>query len=565
MIVKSELIKLKNFSELRKMNYSKLCKIKPNSEISYYLVLRASIILGKFREALSIFNEANKKKILSKNTTLLIQLQLTLYRDRDFTKTSEFIKTLSQKEIKDSFLSGELNFIIGYFYSLQDLNQAAIIHFHIAHNKYHTLNLNGHSAISIFNAAVCSNHLGETASFHKSLKDLEGLSTSFPEIIAIKQVYLRLRVYANLDEENYEKAKEHLAEAICLYKKDERLSDMAAMTCNMGYLLLKKNNLYEFTHISFPHEVKSIHRKVFMALTEISKIGLLNPTQPLQLIKKWKSELLPSVHMLFLIDLICEKIIKISDPVLLKKVSILGQRLSLEKQQVLKLVDLRYYEIYARIQLNELKKAHMLLNQYQTESNSDAKLMKIQFLWNLIRERKDTLFEDHLYTLEFSLLTKKMIINHKLLLKRERPILYKAFISLLDDQRGLELHQLFEKVYGSEFHSESHLNRLNALVVRMKSYLPASHLIIRKNKRITLSPLIKIKNIDLSLSKEERLLKIEKFIEASKAPLSMANIEGHFNCSRRTIQLDLKDLIHQGSIRTTGSTKGRRYMRTQHA
>lgn len=560
-------------SELARADYQSILSASQRAESArdHYLVIRAAIILGDLstaRRQLAEFREC-----LGNFLSSFLQLQIDSVEGlRRSLTLLEYLKLANQVP-EDDFLRGEFHLMVGYTHNAQDEFQQGIRHHRLACEFYARAGLRAQEAVAWFNLCVSYNHLNEKSLFELAFEQLKILAQQI-QVPHVQLIYQRMLVYRLVDREEYEKAEELLTPLLTLARRENRLRELGGLSCLHLYLLIKTKSP---TGESFMDSIAgerarfaSEHRSVLGELDQVSRESLLNAKTARARIARWKRLNLSGVNWLFLLDILCENLLRSSAYEELTTVARLATRLSIQKQQALCRVDFRYYEVLGLSRSGLNSRAERILTMYRSDAERDVSPRRIQKADAAsieIRQCQKRQTEDSRPLPKTSTLILDPVAHTLVLNRRKKDIsrqpLVTRFLALLIQSQGeLPIGELFTRLYQLEYNPLRHERRLSSLIDRTRKVLGQPGLVLRREGRVFMKPGL-ITHLESSRLTEYAQVKrqagIIKALTQAGQPLPISELESRFDYCRRTLQIDLKQLTATRRIRSTGSTRSRRY------
>jgi hypothetical protein len=444
----------------------------------------------------------------------------------------------------------------------------------LAKGYYAMAEMKGAEAHALFNLCVSYNHLNEKELFDIVFANLKQLAIKEKEESALYP-YQRILVYLRINKEEYSKAFQETSELFEMAKSQERYRDYASLVCLLFYLSIKCHETEAFYELQ--QQIKTIPslliKHYYLAIKEFGYLeqkGFFTPPEVNDTLNRWKKTITDHISLIYLMDLLSEKLLRSRDYERLLKVSRLGSLWATEKEQALSLIDFRYYEAIAYLRLGYSEKAATLIQSYRSDAVADQmtnRLKKAIQLENELTQIRNPISSEHLTETSDSPFTLDPI-QHRVTFDSQtvdlsrKPLIEKFLVVLTREKKMVEIDTLFEEVYGYAFDPIRHERKMNSLIERVRKALGGIHRILRRDKKIGLHPKYR-PSLQNSTATENSILKrhhqILKILSLSKGPVTISELEGRFDFSRRTLQLDLKHLTATKAIRNEGNTKKRRY------
>lgn len=540
-----------------------------------YLVVRSCFVLGRYAEAQKWLEQYDADLKKHPFLRVFLLLQLNLYRREQLGEVALSFARLAGQLPSDPYLQAEYHYIFGFLHNLMDEYRVGSRHHQLAADFYRSINLPGFECQAIFNLCVSLNHLNDRQGFELAFKRIAEVAAQFP-ISTTQLFYKRLRVYKKVDAEDFAGALRDTDCILGLCETEGRLRDLGGMFFLKSYLLckLKQAKKWEELQKKIDDKLMSLtpeHRAAIGELRALNALGEVTSSVAQTCIQRWSRERLPSIHHLFLFGILIDRIALSSDAELLVKISHQANQFALAHQQALNLMDFRRHEVEGYIRLGKLKRAAMLLSAYRNDAAKERSVAKLAYSRDLEclldAARSKQAGEVTQETTRGAVLLidpsgHVMTYRGRTISLKDSPLVGTLLKTLVEVRKPLSIPDLFEMIYRLPFNAFLHQSRFNSLLDRARNLLGDSSVVHRSEGRICLDPQVEsrleVHSVPdhLVLNRRDLLIKV---IGKTGGTVSISELEGHFDCTRRTLQLDLKYLVTKRVLHCTGGTKKRRY------
>jgi hypothetical protein len=545
---------------LKDQNYSQIIQQSEQAQsvIEKYCVLRSAFILG---DKLKCEQFLEKYKTISELEPFCLAQQLA-YHQGQWREGFEVLMPL-KKTPQETFLMAETHFLLGFFLSSQCLFNLCPPYYKNAIEGYTSMGLINHASHAYFNLCIAFDHLKEKHLLAKTEKQFSNLVRANPSAKIATLLFERLKACFYLDREEFEMALKSYEKLITKYSALNRSRDLGAALWVKAYLVdkLSRNEKVESQpQLTLPHQ-KAI--ELFQWLEQGEGFDFSSTKAAL---KKFLAEGVLGVCIPYWLERVCasfEKNKKYSDLLNCARYAI---DFCIKSQLDPYLIDFQYYEILSRLKLGDNSQAQYLLALY-TEDNIENKF--------LARVKKSKKLKE-MISLEFNFKGRPLALNIELDLNRHvlmvnglekklAALLEKALLTLLNNH-SCTLDQFFYEVYGVEYRPWNHERRLSTLIDRLRVLFGFKNSILRNNKEICLEERfrkIKIRARYGRIGKEKRKLQLEQKLKKIQRPVSISEIQNIVTIPRRTLQLDLSDMVKEGYLFSSGVRRNKKYWISQ--
>jgi len=562
---------------LKAQNYKEIVRLAPtaSSQMEIYLVFRVCAILGLRDEFAK--NEVVFTRQLSEDLFLsrLVGIQKTAYLQGQWKRANQQIQYL-RGLTENPFLATEINFLMGFFSTSECHFSLCLPYYREAIRSYVSLGLPNHAAHAYFNLCVGFDHLRERDLLKETLQEFSKHVARNPEAQIAGLLLLRMKACWDLDEENYASALLKFQNLWHEYERHERYRDMGAVAWVQAYLLLKLKDSQAWNQFLLQiEEKKALFSQAhlaaiegFIKLSKISDGAHLHATAIL--VESRRSKILDAAYP-FWLDLMCEQLEKRGQFEDLLKLSKFAQSFCVKKQQDIYLIDFRYYEILSRIQLYDQISARYLLNLYLKDAEQECFQKRIKKASNLdillaskqgMRKPVVDFYQSPGVQIVFDKVRHELFLNGWKKDLKNYPMVEKGLWLLGESSSGVAIEEFCEKVYEQPYSPLMHERRISSLIHRMRLILGSKNSVIRREGLITLdSSFFKIKKVSTlgRLAKEKRKSWLLKQIKKQAKPLAVSEIQTLASYPRRTLQLDLFEMVREGFLSSTGIRKAKKY------
>ncbi len=548
------------------------CESSVQSDLEKYLVVRANLILGEYPQATRCFQRFFPSVDSAGFIARFLQAQLALFCRADYSEALHLFYDLEREGSSDPYLEGEFHFLFGYLHNLRDEYQLGLRHHLRAVDAYSRADLSACQSIALFNLCVAYDHLNERHLLNRTLDRLERLTASMPDRVPTYSV-MRLQTYRKIDQEAYSDALGPCLEVWRRYLAEGRYRDLGDMAAHILYLYLKTGNWEAFSvFLSDLEELlpkfSDIQQSAVQEFRWLGGVGVLSGGDGLEALERWKSLRLTSVRTLFLMELALERLMRGGDYEALLQFSKKAEHYALKTQHALTVVDFRYYEIVARMRLGQLEKARSVWSMYRSDAQAEGAEARIQKATLLLSELDSAYSPGPSSAGE---VPRSLVVDEaggvvevdgtRMCLNR-RPLVLKLLKILALSKKPIPMGEVFESLYSIPFHSLDHEKRVSSLIDRARQVLNHVGAILRVDGSLRLAPHIHAEVIATGSSAgaiTRRRLDILALVHRAAKPMSISEIESRFDCTRRTLQHDLKYLVRNNALQVSGGTRQRKY------
>ncbi|MBI4403596.1 MAG: HTH domain-containing protein [Deltaproteobacteria bacterium] len=557
---------------LKQLNYQAVLAIEAargtKDQFEAYLVVRAAIILGQFEKATGLL--AKYIDTLEGEESFFVKFlrqQLQFYSEARNQDACMAFLSLRPAIPLDTYFQAEFHFVLGYVFNELDEYKQGTRYHRLASELYAQAGLQACQAIALFNLCVSYDHLNEKSLLEATIQTLGRLADSTLSK-PVRSAYLQLSAYGKRAREDFEGTYQDVRTLLDLEKEAGRYRDCADLACLCAYLLLKLNKNDEFDAFIDRNKAENyfsqLTRGTLSEYEVVAHMGLISETDIRRLLTRWKRLRIEGIHFVGLLSLVADLLMKSRQYELLARFAHQASQLSIQFQQAFCMMDFRYYEVWAITRMGDLGRARMLLSLYKqdaTDDLSDIRLSKANSLQQEIEQASepDELGSSRILLLDMEAHTLAIGASKRCLLRK--PLVEKFLFLLIHNRRQWPIPALFEQLYGVSFNPFLHERRLGSLFDRTRAILGGSNFIIRRDSHISLSNDVQatVKSVHFDFEVEKRQRTILNILEQSTLPMTISELETKFRCSRRTIQGDLKSLVHSKLILCHGNTRLRRY------
>lgn len=551
----------------RKVIYWKLLKDQDYTQILHhseqahsilekYCVLRSAFILGNRTQCEEFLQ---KYKSVPELAPYCIAQELA-YHQGQWREGFELLKKILQSE-KEPFLIAEANFLMGFFLSSQCLFNLCPPYYKKAIEIYKSLGFINHTSHAYFNLCIAFDHLKEKQLLKKIEKQFESLVKINPNAKIANLMFQRLEACFYLDREEFEKSLEYYESLISEYIKLKRYRDLGAALWVKAYLvnkLSKNEKIISLPHLTMPHQ------KALQLFEQLAEGVCFDFTATKIILKKFQAEGVVSVCIPYWLERVCsafERNQKYSDLLNCARYAV---DFCIKHQQDPYLIDFQYYEILARLKLGDTHQAKYLLALYSEDNIENKFVSRIK----KSKKLKDNGFLNIDFTANPLSLNIELDLNRHVLIinglekKLATTLLLEKAILVLLKKKSCALDEFFFGVYGVEYRPWNHERRLSTLIDRLRLLFGFKNSIIRNNKEIYLEERfrkIKVRAEYGRIGKEKRKLNLEQKLRKIQRPVSVSEIQELMSIPRRTLQLDLSDMVKEGYLSTSGIRKNKKY------
>lgn len=568
------------YSFLSSLNYLSIESVEYSDHnihpfpIDLYLWVRSSIVLGRYENATRKWEQLTLSQSVSPWILNFLKWQLAVYQRPFSEEANELLKEVETNLPQYDYWQAEYFFIRGFHLSSQDEFRKALRYQRTALDLYGKLGLFTCQAHVLFNLCVIYDHLNEPTLLEITFQQLEKLHRE-SKCEATLLPLMRIRAYRRVDREEFAEALEDCMTIMPLCRSQGRTRDLGGMLALSLYILIKLEDIEQLNRFlndmrpELSHLIEE-HQIIIHELLALEQTGLVSGLDGRRLFQRWKRMGIKSVFILFLLNLVMDRLLRGRDYSGLVKIARLGSEYSLKKEQALCLVDFRYYEILGLIRSGQSDAAATLLMMYSDDAARDHSEPKMRKLDELNREMGLALDRANWLTgssfsssLILSLSARSVYFKGKKIDLATKPIVQKLLFVLIRKQAPIPLGDLFMDLYGMEYNPLRHDRRLHSLIDRTRRLLADASALIREDGQLSVNPALLPRVESLPTSELGTLTKrrgqILKAIHEQARAVTISELEKMFPCSRRTLQFDLKSLVQANFIRTTGGTRSRTY------
>lgn len=537
------------------------------NSLERYDVIRASIITGNYLRAKFLLNqEPFPADELGVFVNRFLSTQLTLYEAKQF-KDSE-LKLLSLNKPNTPFLRAELNFVTGYNYLGMDDYRKASAYFIKAARDYSEIGFPLHEANCLYNLSICHHTLNEKTELNRRFKQLEDLSDQHGPHPTLQHLVLRFKAYVAVDQEDFSSAIECFNPLVQIYKSTQRLRDLGDAYCSLAFCFLILNRLEEFDLLleQIKKDGLALDLSNSVALEAFKKVRFINfwkRNDVEKMIEFWCQSEIHSVYLINLIQVLLETLNRHGSYSTMLSIARKTLRICEEKHQIRSLSDVEYYQITALVHLGKRHLAAIALTQFKLAakiSGHNRRLEKSECLERLFSQNQLVKLEERV-PIKILMSEIAVSVGEEVFVLKSKPMLFRAILELAAHPEEVTLEKFFKKLYGVEFSTERHSSRMNSVLNRLKEIL-GKDAIERNSKGLSLSEKYYFvpgytgsERVNVVLRRKA----IRDFIKEASSPVSISEMESALEYNRRTLQLDLKEMVEGGLLSFEGMRKSRKY------
>ncbi|MFM8316088.1 MAG: hypothetical protein ACKOA8_17555 [Deltaproteobacteria bacterium] len=550
-------------------DYASALKLNPETEWDVYFQCRAFCTLGKWTEFLS-FEKSLSAKVRSPSVVLLLSCLKRLFGENKTEGVETELELLAREEDFCPYLKAEAHFMLGYLNNTTDRPGRAIQHHLKAKNFYAQGILPGPLSASLFNLCVAYLHLNEAELFFHQLESLSRLAqeNSFP---SVKSHHLRASALGLVDAGEYRAASVPLADLWDLYSKESRIWDLGGLTSVLAFCYLKmgqREKCQELIQNSFTYPLNPIHSALLLEWKFLSETPFVTSSDVSFLQKKWNQLQLSSPQKLNLLNVAAEKALSSQNYTVALRLCRNSQAFSIQKHQAPHLCDFRPIEIESLVKLGNDLAAEQLFTLYKNNRHflaGEERQVREKKLEMMLTQMRTQFQENRKQSeLFIDFLEHQVQLKSKTISLSKYPMIESFLSCLAQNQTPQPIEKIFQIVYQNEYRSEWHRHRVLSLIARTRKLLGRSEFIIHRKGLVYLNPKFSISITPFQVRrrnffKELRQEQILKSLKSSQAPLSISQLENEFRVTRRTLQLDLEELLKNNLIKTKGNTRRRVY------
>ena len=539
------------------------------SELDTYIFIRAHLILGAYEKAEKLLEITRPHFKSYSGLVTLLEIQLRVFKkDGDLQDFIGHLVSLAPQLPNLAYLQAEYFFFTGYVHAILDENRQACRYYRLAEQNYLQANQKACAAMAVFNLCVAYDNLNARELLNAAVTDLKTLADT-TNVEAVSTLLSQLQGYFKISNEQYVEAFTDLESAYLYSKKETRYRDLGALSWLILYVLikLKKEPDYQryFTEIS-GLEITPEYRFIVGEIDALAVVDFIDAAKANQAVRIWNKHGVNSIAKIFLMDLLIERLLNSQNYEAVLLYSQRAIRLVAIRAMALSQIDFRSYQAIAYFKLGEHYKAQQVLHAYEhdaIESHSLSKMEKARTIRQrfnptgpLSKHKKQSLVLDtQLHELNF---------GERIVPLSKKPLLENFLSVLIKEGRPILIEKLFYAVYGDDYSPWRHQQRMNSLIDRGRTVLGSNESLVRREGAVALSPaivahLILKKPAELEMRIENRRNRILQLIRKSNHPVSISDLENTFDQTRRTLQFDLKQLVTDRKILTSGGTRGRTY------
>lgn len=574
---------------LRKSEHLALTKStsQVSNAVEAYAVFRSYMVLARYDEGMEVAKQFESWFAGDVFLQTLVDTQRLIYVTREWNQAKDLLYSLKDnlpEQTENSsyaqYLRGEFYFLLGYTYNLSEKFRSGIAFHELAENYFRLVGFEGHRAQALNNLCACYNHLNEESLFASTFAKLRGLN-KVEGVKGVQIPYHRVNAAVFLDREEYQEALSEFIQCLNHAEEEGRFRDVGSALCMAAYLCLKVGNYSSFETIKIAYNknkgrLQSDHDTVIRYYLEFSTTEYFDGLTADSFLAKWAADQINSIHHLYLVDILCDRLAKARDYERLLEVASAGTDTALKAGQGINLVDFRFYEAKARMRLGELDRAQRLLMIFEQDAIADdsknriekAKHLKEELL--LCRQSQN----GNVLTPNFGGGThdKKVLRLNPTLHQfsydglvvdlSPKPVLERCLVILSQQTEMIALSDFFTLIYEIDFNPTLHERRLHSLIDRVRKLFSDSDVLLRREGKLGWNPRIRVEVVEEPAVQDEvndRKTKLLSVIRQAGQPLALREIEKRFPCSRRTLQFDLHELLSNQLISVAGNSRNRKY------
>ncbi|MCX6127370.1 MAG: hypothetical protein NTV34_21830 [Proteobacteria bacterium] len=535
----------------------------PTAPLDHYIRIRSAVVLGLLDEATTLLEAG---ACTDPDFHSLLQKQISIYSRQHIKENIEALKAVSSRFRCDTFLAAETEFTISYGYFITDKNQLGLPHLHSALRGYSSCGLFAHQAVALFNLAVIHNHLSDQPQVSAFRAQFSNLAASQP-VKPVVLHHLRLEAYLATDRENFVEALRFCLKLLDIARGERRHSDFAGIASLTAYIMLKLRKVQEFRALvqecQNQPEPLPVQIAAVFPLMEATAYGLSDSDAALFIESVVRAEI-DTTNKLFVLDLLAEAFERSErwqDMLDLAKVA---NSLASKGQQSTSLVDFRRYVARAYLSLGDLQKSEVTLATYEARAVTFGAEARIERAKSIRVDLNRLQISRHsIEDLDVLLDTRQHCLNVKgvIIDLGTQPLIERLYTILVRRCDPIPLEALFEELYGLSYRPDVHAARLKTLLDRARKVVCTDRLIVRRDGNVELNAKYSYKILGLASpnSGDQRRAAIIAVMKQADTPLGVSDLERALRARRRTIQLDLNQLIENGSIKRTGYARRSRY------
>ncbi len=557
---------------LSELNYASIAQssaLSMKTDNDRYTYIRSLIILGHYSKAKEklegIKGQLNNPALAN---FLTVQIQIFEYQNRR--QCIEALVELQPLITQNAYLQGEYSFILGYVQAVLGMEKLAVRNYLHAQAAYIEAGYDACAAVTLFNLSCSYDHLNARDLLKPTIESLLKLYQKL-QIPSVTVLSNHLQAYLKIDREEYAKAIPDLEDVLETSLLESRKRDAGAAAWLLLYSYLKagkENAFHDFfeTKRNLLNEFTIEYQNICYEIQKLSHRGLSDKEEAQSFLKKWKKLGIQGSPKFLLVDLLLERLAKNLEWQCVLEIASQTRSEMSARQVAISLVDLRYYEILASIKLGMKQEAKRLWHAYRHDAEElqipvrIEKAHSLEKSYSLLPESSQHSNENRLV---LNLGTNFLNWRDRSIDLSAKPKIAELFAILMRHSHPMKIEDVFFELYQCTFCPLSHEKRLNSLIDRARTMAQDSSVILRSNGRLQIHPHCQIQIIENEtpdvLHIQRRHKKIQSLIRASKRPLSISDLHLHFDCSRRTLQTDLNELVKSLQIRFLGSGRKRAY------
>lgn len=533
-----------------------------HDQLERYLAARSFIVSGNIPEAEETI--ATLPDILQR----ILRANLNAYIFKGLQTSFEDLKNIDSKEVSKiaPWLMGDLYLTLSFLSTNLSHYNIGLKYSQFSIDIFRKNNLPAFESLALFNAWVCANHGEHLEHLDLYRTRINHLAANFSDSTTIMIHKSRLDAYYALDSENFDCALDLFSKLINLSKIQNRKRDIESALSFLIFCSIKLQN-WTIYHEHFPTDRETIYFperfRVFEVISKWSYDKISSIDEVTLLIKD-----LDSVGKLLALYLTLDHITRTKNWNLLWKGYLLFCGLTKKCGQSLSILDARYYGALALFHLGLYEDASKITHSYEIDSRARHKDFRaVSKLKKLVA---DLLLEDHSH-LEIFFNEAEETIKSKIgvISLKDKPLIKKSLLVLVENKaNSTPTDSFFSMVYDCPYNQIRHASRLTSLIARtrdtLKPILGFDPIIVLDNT-VQFSP-----RIIFSFTTTDKNLKentneilsnlIDLFHKQPEKKWTMQEICPFFQCSRRTLQTYLGELLDKQIIVREGERRGVRYL-----
>lgn len=528
-------------------DFSSLCKVPlehlntPTEIVAFAL---ANFFLGNreiLKKTLSMTSSTKQDKWLFD----FINSYVAIDNDNDRYQSIAKLVEIKHHFSNSPFIMGELNFGLGFlFHQIENL-ELSFLFFKNAIPYYREAGCATHEWYANLNLLLSLRKQGKYQESFSYYQIIENGIQNLPQSAKSRAFWH----FSSLlfVEGNINAAIEFLNSSISIAKATNNSIQEQECLMDLFYIRFKENLKLE--KVSFIK--KTDHRVTRTLIFLLNLIAAKNHAMNIDLLIQAKKLKLHPFFLHRIIDIFLQKLEKCKIPLVEKSdcISYIEQYLIL-RPMFIPFYDIEYYKVKIFGQSGDYERAILSLNKLEEKN--------FQFISPRFNKQYNELQNLFRYKRQRGSYGKMILNTENHLLKIDKttinlakfPILEKALAVLMDHHpQALSIGDFFQKVYHTEFNPMLHEARVNSLLIRLRSIQPLSRSIQRRNNVIKILGFNKLvlenRNEVYPSNKKEIIL---SFIREKRRGVTAKTIKDEINIPLRTIQLYLKELLHERKI-----------------